>query len=117
MIVLFDNDGKLIGYSNVKPPNIEKYIDLGDVDLLENFWDGDFYTGELKNISKYFIKNSEVEDLLFGKIKETYSNELMQFLIIKQLKLLAEKQNCFDPDFKNLCNFLEPLFKNEKYIK
>ena len=109
MIALFNENKNFIGYSNVVPPTINLYKDLGDLDINKHFWDGDFDNGELKEIQSKKIDEFDLESQFLHKIKCLYSNELSLLLCIKQINLIANKLDCFDENFKNMYDDISPI--------
>ena len=102
MNALFNDNNELIGYSDMIPPNISKYKDLGDIDLNKQFWEGDYETGEVKNISDIKIKISayELQQNLVSAIKEHQNFEFLNLLLMKQIYTISQNMNCLNDDFK-----------------
>lgn len=109
MIALFNQNKDFIGYSNILPPTINLFKDLGDIDLTTCCWEGDYDTGNVKYIREKKVDGFELELDFLNKLKCLYSNELVQFLCIKQIHKLAEKLNCHDEDFKNMYSDMKDL--------
>ena len=109
MIALFNENKGFIGYSNIVPPTINFFKDLGDLDLNKYFWDGNFDSGELKEIKAKKIDEFDLESQFLHKIKCLCSNELSLLLCIKQINLIAEKLECFDQNFKDMYSDISPI--------
>ena len=109
MIALFNENKQFIGYSNVVPPTINLYKDLGGLDLNKYFWDGDFDTGELKEINTKKVDEFDLESQFLHKMKCLYSNELSLLFCIKQINMIAEKLDCFDENFKGMYQDISPI--------
>lgn len=102
MIALFNDNKDFIGYSSVLPPTINLFKDLGDIDLTSHCWEGNYDTGCVKIIREKKVDQFELENDFLYKLKCLYSNELIQFLCIKQIHKLAEKLNCHDENFRDM---------------
>lgn len=112
MIAIFNNDNVFIGYCDKVPQHITKYKELGnDFDPTTSYWDGDFETGTLKNINTKKISEFQLEESFVEKVKKIYANEISHILCIKQLYLISEKLNCFDENFKIMCDDIMPLIE------
>jgi hypothetical protein len=111
MNALFNDKGIFLGYSNIIPPNIKKIKKLGDdFDSSKFFWDGDYYTGKLLPIENKKYNEFDFETQFIDRIKALHSSEISHLLCIKQLYILAQKNDCIDSDFENMCIEILPLF-------
>jgi len=109
MFALFNDTKNFIGYSNVVPPNIQYIKDLGDVDLAENFWDGDYDNGSIKPTSQIKVSEFELEESFIRKVKSLHSSEISHLLCLKQVYIIAEKLNCLEPAYANMYSNIGPL--------
>ena len=112
MIALFNNEKTLIGYSNQRAPGIKFYKDLGDdFDTNKFFWDGDYDTGSIKPVGFVRLNQFELEEKFINRTKALWATEISHLLCIKQLTKLAEKLDCFDPEFKKMSDEIMPLIE------
>jgi hypothetical protein len=120
MIAIFNDYGDFLGYSSILPPNIKNFKDLGEsFDLNKQFWFGDFFTGELKNIEDSKINEFELESELFNRIYEKYSIEYIQLILIKQLKETTSKNSLQrTKEFELILNEIDPILNEyDKFLK
>jgi hypothetical protein len=116
MFALFNNQKQFIGYSQQIPPTIKLYKELDiDFDPSKKFWDGDYDNGSIKNLNDAKFSEFQIEKDFVKKIKALYNTEISHLLTIKQIGLISNHLNLFDPKFKEMWEELTPLF--EKYDK
>jgi hypothetical protein len=118
MFVLFNKDKKFIGYSADAPDNpdiFKKPIPSDKTDFTKWRWDGSYDDGQMVFINENPYPDSEYElqYSLFNKINKDYPIDLQVVYIIKQLRVLATKNNCIIPEFGIMSDLI--LKAVEKY--
>jgi len=110
MIAIFNDGDVFLGYCEVVPPHIKKIKDLGnEFDPMTSFWDGDFLSGCVRPLKAKKLNAFHIEEEFVDKMKALYSNEISHILCIKQIHKISEKLECFDDNFKNMCDDIMPL--------
>lgn len=114
MFALFNQDKKFIGYSP-NPPNVpglkilKKEIPAEYGNLKEWAWRGDYDTGGMFPTGKIIEVDKEKQAL--KTILEKYPLGKQIFNIVKQLRIIAEKENVLDPSFKEMSDDMLDLLK------
>ena len=118
MFVLFNKNKEFVGYSADAPdnPNIyKKLVPLDKRDFTKWRWDGTYDDGEMVYINENPYPDSEygLQLSLFNKIYKEYPIDLQIVHIIKQLRVIAEKNESLTADFAIMSDLI--LNAVEKY--
>ena len=112
MIALFNNDKVFIGFCENFPDNLnflKKQIPKEYSDPTKYTWTGTYDDGGFIEIEELSYINNKKRK--FEEVLEKYPLEIQMLNIIKQLQILSEKENTYDPSFFKMADEILSLWK------